>query len=275
VSGGEAEAGAAAGSAPDARAAVVPDADAAPGLDVEVATWRPVEVVEVDGWRVGFSGDFTRRGNSVVAANRPPDVAAAIARVEALAADRGVPPRFRVCSRSQPHDLDEVLADRGYRLAATTHVLVTSLAATDVLVGPPTATTTQSPPVDASDTPGADWLSGWLDVKASGGVDRDLARAIVAGSPATYLTARDGVGVVGVIRAGYAGEWVGLSCLMVAPRARRRGLARTLTVAAMRAAAERGAVRAFLQVEAANQPAAPLYAGMGFTLAETYHYRER
>lgn len=254
-----------------AGSGVVPDADAAPGVAVEIATWRPVEVVEVDGWRAGFSGDFTRRANSVVAAARPPDVAAAIARVETLATARGVPARFRVCSRSRPHDVDDVLADRGYRLAATTHVLVTSLAAADV----PVATTTPSPTVDASDTPGADWLSGWLDVKASGGVDRDLARAIVAGSPATYLTARDADGVVGVIRAGFAGEWVGLSCLMVAPRARRRGLARTLTVAAMRAAAERGIERVFLQVEAANHPAVALYAGMGFALAETYHYRER
>lgn len=264
-----------------AGSGVVPDADAAPGVAVEIATWRPVEVVEVDGWRAGFSGDFTRRANSVVAAARPPDVAAAIARVETLATARGVPARFRVCSRSQPHDVDHVLADRGYRPAATTHVLVTSLATTHVLVTSfaaadvPVATTTPPPTVDASDTPGADWLSGWLDVKASGGVDRDLARAIVAGSPATYLTARDADGVVGVIRAGFAGEWVGLSCLMVAPRARRRGLARTLTVAAMRATAERGIERVFLQVEAANHPAAALYAGMGFALAETYHYRER
>ena len=98
---------------------------------------------------------------------------------------------------------------------------------------------------------------------------------MVTGSAAGYLTTRDDDGVVGVIRAGYSGDWVGLSCLMVAQRARRRGLARALTLAAMQIAAERGARRAFLQVEDVNHAALELYHRLGFADVDTYHYRER
>jgi ribosomal protein S18 acetylase RimI-like enzyme len=120
------------------------------------------------------------------------------------------------------------------------------------------------------------WLGGWLDVKAAGNaVDAGLARAVVAGSPALYLTASDDAGVTGVVRGALAGGWVGLSCLMVAPRARRRGLAHLLSARALEEAAARGAGRAFLQVEATNAPARALYERLGFVVVDAYHYRER
>lgn len=243
---------------------------AAPGAAVEVATWRPVEVVEVDGWQVGFAGGFTRRANSAVPVAEPDDVETAIARVEALYGERDLPARFRVCSAARPSELDHRLAARGYRAAANTHVLVRDLTQL------PGATTPVATSVEVAAEPDDAWLSGWLGVKAAGtAVDPDLARAVVGGSSATYVTATDAAGVVGVIRAAAAGTWVGLSCLMVAPRARRRGLGRALTVVALDAASGAGAERAFLQVEAGNRGAAALYEDMGFQHAETYHYRER
>lgn len=237
-----------------------------PGVAVEVDTWRPVEVADVDGWRLGFSGGFTSRANSVVPLAEPPDLDAAIGRVEAFYSHRGIPARFRVGREVLPVGLDGVLAARGYRLVATTRVLALALPAQ---AGPSAAS------IEVADEPDDDWLSGWLDVKASGTVDPDLARAVVTGSAAGYLTTRDDDGVVGVIRAGYSGDWVGLSCLMVAQRARRRGLARALTLAAMQIAAERGARRAFLQVEDVNHAALALYHRLGFADVDTYHYRER
>lgn len=237
-----------------------------PGVAVELDTWRPVEVADVDGWRLGFSGGFTSRANSVVPLAEPPDLDAAIGRVEAFYSQRGVPARFRVGRDVLPVGLDGVLATRGYRLVATTRVLALALTAQ----AEPSAAS-----IEVADDPDDDWLSGWLDVKASGTVDPDLARAVVTGSAAGYLTTRDDDGVVGVIRAGHSGDWVGLSCLMVAQRARRRGLARALTLAAMQIAAERGARRAFLQVEDVNHAALELYHRLGFADVDTYHYRER
>ena len=237
-----------------------------PGVAVELDTWRPVEVAGVDGWRLGFSGGFTSRANSVVPLAEPPDLDAAIGGVEAFYSHRGIPARFRVGREVLPVGLDGVLAARGYRLVATTRVLALAL---------PAQAEPSAASIDVADEPDDDWLSGWLDVKASGTVDPGLARAVVTGSAADYLTTRDDDGVVGVIRAGYSGDWVGLSCLMVAERARRRGLARALTLAAMQIAAGRGARRAFLQVEADNHAALALYHRLGFAGVDTYHYRER
>jgi ribosomal protein S18 acetylase RimI-like enzyme len=237
----------------------------APGVEVEAATWRPVEVEEIGGWRAGFSAGFTRRANSVVAAVEPPDVDCALSSVEAFYAERDLPARFRVCGASRPTDLDARLDARGFRVVATTQVLARDLPRSDA---PPAA-------VEACDQPDDDWLSGWLGVKASGSVDREVARAVVTGSPATYLTLRDADGVVGVIRGAHAGEWVGLSSLMVAPRARRRGVGRALTLAAMGIATASGHRRAFLQVESADDHARVLYEALGFHLVDTYHYRER
>jgi N-acetylglutamate synthase len=241
----------------------------APGVEVEVATWRPVEVVELDGWRLGFSGGFTSRGNSVVAAREPSDVDGSIELTERAYRDRGMRALFRVDTDVRPVDLEARLDARGYRQVATTHVL--SAVIDDVRREASWAGT--SPEV--ADLPDDDWLNGWLTVKTAAPVDRGLARALIAGSPAVYLTSRDADGVTGVIRAGFAEDWVGLSCLMVAPRARRRGLGAGLTRVAVDVAAARGARRVFLQVEAANRSAATLYSALGFRIAQTYHYRER
>ena len=243
----------------------------APGAAVEVATWRPVDVVEVDGWSLGFSGGFTRRANSAVPWRAPADgtVGATLDAVEAAYAARGLPAVVRVDGAAPP-GLDALLAARGYARVARTLVL-----ARDV---PSPATAPHTPTgVMLAESPEPDdaWLAGWLDVKAAGRqVDHDLARAVVTGSPARYLTARDTGGVAGVVRSATTGEWVGLSCLMVPPRARRRGLARTLTAHALAGAARGGAHRAFLQVEEANGAATGLYVCLGFAVVDEYHYRE-
>ncbi len=66
---------------------------------------------------------------------------------------------------------------------------------------------------------------------------------------------------------------MGLSCLVVEPRARRRGLGRHLTRAAL--GAHDGADRAFLQVEVRNAGALALYRGLGFVEVDEYTYAER
>ncbi len=242
----------------------------APGTAVEVDTWRPVDRVEVDGWALGFSGGFTRRANSVVPWRAPADVVATIAEVEAAYAARGLPCVVRVDASAQPAHLDALLAERGYAAVATTRVMARAIGVPPAGPGPTHAR------VDVAEHPDDAWLAGWLDVKAEGRtVDTDLARAVVTGSPALYLTARDESGVTGVVRAATTGEWVGLSCLMVAPRARRRGLAGLLSARALAQAAGRGTRHAFLQVEAANAPAVALYTGLGFAVVDEYHYRER
>lgn len=245
-----------------------------PGAAVEVATWPPARVLDVDGWRLGLAGGVTRRANSVVPLRAPADVADAIDRVEAAYASHGQPSVFRVDAGSRPEGLDALLEQRGYRVAAQTDVLVRDLA------DGPVAARRGDVRIDVADAPDDEWLALWSGNKRPlaagvGGVDAQFVDAVLLGVPALYLTARDEGGTVGVIRAALAGEWVGLSCLVVDPRGRRRGLGRALTLEAMRAAAGRGAARAFLQVEVENTAAATLYARLGFLPAERYHYRQR
>lgn len=244
---------------------------AAPGLLTELATWPPVEVVDVDGWRAGLSGGFTRRGNSVAAVAAPADPEAALDRVEALYAAHGQPPVVRVCAASRPADLDARLERRGYGVAATTLVMAADVRTVGAGEGPGG----EGWRLEESDRPEPDWLRGWLDVKATAPVDLGLAGRLLGGAPAAYLRLVDGAGTVGVVRAAPADGWLAISCLVVQPRARRRGVGRMLTLEALRRAGAAGASAAFLQVERANVAAVALYAGLGFTVVDRYHYRER
>ncbi len=234
--------------------------------------------------------------------------------VEQCYREAGQPSVVRVCRSSGDDTLDGVLAARGYAIASRTWVMVLDLPQTEVAVRPGEETADPGEPhgigLDGIDSDGIDsdspigelserddrtpgteppdlrvtlasepdaaWLACWLGVKTGGRpADVDVARAIVTGSPAVYLAAWDRDGVVGVLRAALSDEWVGLSCLAVDPRARGRGLARTLTAVALETATGRGARHAFLQVEDENPGARRLYESLGFVPAERYHYRER
>ena len=270
-----------------------------PGARVEAATWTPREVRDVAGWRVGLSGGFTRRANSVLALVEPDDVATSIDEVERIYGAAGLRPTFRVCAEARPVELDAILQARGYRDVAHTVVMVRdlggvldALGSRDVGAGAAQAARvafvvgaaqTARVAFVVGDVPDDAWISTWLAVKSVsslarpsvGPTDRELAAAIVSGSRAVYARAVDAGTTVGVVRAALVGEWVGLSCLMISRSARRRGVGSALTLEALRVAADRGATRAFLQVERTNRPAIALYEALGFLPATQYHYRER
>ena len=267
-----------------------------PGARVESATWTPREVRDVAGWRVGLSGGFTRRANSVLPLVEPGDVAASLDEVEKIYTVAGLRPTFRVCAEARPVDLDAILQARGYSDVAHTIVMVRSLAGSGESLQPELASAAAGAgptlAIVVGDAPDDEWLSTWLAVKsaslpvrssatsgagpspATPSVDRVLATAIVSGARAVYARAIDGAATVGVVRAALDGEWVGLSCLMVAPSARRTGVGRAVTLEVLRVAVAHGATRAFLQVEQSNRPALALYQGLGFAPAARYHYRQ-
>ncbi len=242
---------------------------AAPGAEVEAATWVPLRTERVGPWLAGLSGGFTRRGNSARLVGHG-DPVAALAEVEAWYRDQGEPTICRVpterAAEPAPEALRRALDARGYRTVSTTRVLARELSGA-----------APEPTIDAAERPDDAWLDAWLGDKApAGSVVPDLARRLVTGSFARYLTARgaDG-GVAGVIRAARVEDWVALSCLVVAADARRQGLGGRLTSAALAAtdAADRPAGRAFLQVEIRNGAALELYRRLGFVEVDEYTYR--
>jgi ribosomal protein S18 acetylase RimI-like enzyme len=65
-------------------------------------------------------------------------------------------------------------------------------------------------------------------------------------------------------------RWHGISLLQTVPEQRRRGLARHVVRAMAQWAAQRGATRAYLQVEEGNTAAIALYRRLGFSTHHTY-----
>ncbi len=82
-----------------------------------VHAWPASDVVERDGWLWRFSHGGSQRANSVSALSYSGrDVDAAIDAVEAHYGARKVPAMFQVSDVSEPDDLDQRLAQRGYRI---------------------------------------------------------------------------------------------------------------------------------------------------------------
>ncbi|QCB94229.1 GNAT family N-acetyltransferase [Cellulomonas shaoxiangyii] len=251
------------------------DVPAAPGALTEAATWPPVRVEHVGPWRAGLSDGLTQRANSVLPLGSPADLAAAVDAVEAVYAAAGRPAVFRVGDPDAAPGLADELDRRGYACGAVTDVLVRDVHhLLDAGVGyGPGALPDAAVALHVADEPDDAWLGTW--VGATGG-RRDTGRRLLTGAPALYLTAAGAdAAPVAIVRVALADGWAALSCLQVAPAARRRGLGTALTVAALRAARDRGARRAFLQVEADNAAARVLYAGLGFAPAHRYAYRRR
>jgi len=90
------------------------------------------------------------------------------------------------------------------------------------------------------------------DAVALGEVSTDGPRLVVAAQGA-------------VAHGGIDADWVGVHGLFVEPDLRRRGLGLAVLRTLLAAAAERGALTAWLHVETSNAPALQLYAALGLT----------
>lgn len=234
-----------------------------------LAGW-PAEVVEeLDGWRLRAMSGVTRRANSVwtAASGGRVGLDERIARAEAFYAARGLPPMFQVGDASEPIELDEVLARRGYLLDAP--VLVQTAEIASVKAGSPSAESVVVEPEPSA---------AWLEVSARQGRYRGVeptyigllerlggrarfALATVAGEPAAV-----GLGVLGE-------RWMSVCSMLTLPPFRRHGLGRQVLSALTRSGAEAGATSLYLQVEVENAPARSLYESLGFRRLYAYHYR--
>jgi ribosomal protein S18 acetylase RimI-like enzyme len=233
--------------------------------------WPAHTEVPVDGWIARLSGGITQRANSVLPLAAPADLGAALDRVERLYAEHGIATTFQVGPNAQPAELDEVLAERGYRVHSRTSIEVATV--DDVL----TALADADPAaVRTSANPEPDWMDLWWSVDGRGD---DTARAtalrILTGGQATYAVRYDEHGPTAVGRLALVGDWAGLYCLAVRPDRRRQGQAGSIIRALVESARDHGAEHLWLQVLADNHGARALYARLGFRTAARYHYRRQ
>ncbi|MCC7268045.1 MAG: GNAT family N-acetyltransferase [Caulobacteraceae bacterium] len=235
---------------------------------IAARAWPAVEEARLGGWLLRAASGHTGRANSCWALE-PPDrpVDEAISAVESWYAARGLTPLFRTTDgATAPVDLAERLASRGYVPEIETMTM------TGPLTMRPDAQVCLS---QASDARFREVLFG---VQHRGDGDAQERLEVLSRIPAPVAFARldvdGGPASVGVCAV--AGDWAGLSAMRTLDRARRQGLARRVVGALHAFAAEAGASRAYLQVEAENLPAIALYRSLGFTPAFNYrHWRRR
>lgn len=226
--------------------------------------WPALKTVHYDGWLLRCTGGASRRPNSVncVAPSTIPlgekiDAAAALyARW-----------RQRLVFRLTPladEGLDRMLEQRGYTIEEPTFVQLAEIkevaSAQDTVVFD-----------HASDA----WIEAATSVRGLSGEEAVIFaaqhRAVAVGS-AWSLVQMSGrpvaVGIAAIERG-----WAGLHGIHVANGVRRQGLARKLSEVLLGFSYARGARRAWLQVAQSNLAALPLYHGLGFRTAYSYHHR--
>jgi ribosomal protein S18 acetylase RimI-like enzyme len=228
--------------------------------------WPARERERLGGWRLNASSGHSMRINACWPLTAPDrDTDEAVAAVEAWYAARRLPPRFKLTDGVfTPADLAQRLAARGYHASKDTLVMA----------GPARGEGDLS--VRISSTPDSTFEAVFT---ASAGDPEDGRERIEALGriPAPACFARldvDGApAAIGVAALG--GGFAGVFGMRTVPTHRRKGLARRVLRALLAEARQRGAERAWLQVEADNAAAIALYADEGFEPAYRYRYWSR
>ena len=217
-----------------------------------------------DGWLLRLAPGKAKRARSVnpVYASQLP-LGDKIAYCERLYGRARLPAIFRLTPFSEPAGLDRALADRGYGRFDTTAVEYAP-------IGPAREGTAQAMNL-------AQWIDAVGQLRGSPPEHRAAHRARLEGMPlAMRAVAIEEEGeVVATGLAIVEDDCAGLFDIVTRESARRRGHARNVVASLLRVAAELGARHAYLQVQAANDPARRLYRQFGFEERYVYWYRGR
>jgi GNAT superfamily N-acetyltransferase len=245
-----------------------PPAAAVAALELAADEAWPAPVRERLGdWILRAAENWTGRANSALAVgdpDRPLD--AAIDAVVDWYRDRGQPPLINA-PMPLAAPVNAVLDDRGWTARPLVLVQTAPLAALLDAGGD----RSDLPPVELARAPTEDWFALVADHKGTlPGAARRLLTAVPE-SVFAHVWNTDGE-LIAVARGTVTGpqRWHGIALLQTAAQARRRGLAVHVLRAMASWAAERGATRAYLQVEERNSGAVALYRWLGFTTHHTY-----
>jgi N-acetylglutamate synthase len=190
-----------------------------------------------------------------------PDVKNAL---EAPYRERGQPPAWRLTPLAPP-ETDSVLAAAGYRRIDESFIQVASL----------DARFTADPEVRIAPSPSPAWLAGFAEQSPVAPAHRETMTRMLTSiaAPVGFASVEDSDGPMAFAIGVADGEHVGVFDVLVAPRARRQGLARRLTQSIGAWGLGQGARLAYLQVVATNSAALPLYDSLGFRTVYSYAYR--
>lgn len=239
--------------------------------------WRALEAEPLGDWLLRASGGFTGRANSALAIGDPgrPTAAAVDALIDWYAG-RGLPPRIQCVASDAPAGLLDELDARDWSRSPTVHVMTAEIG--HVLRATAAAESAKgTSPADLEirldDAPDREWLACY---RQDGGALPTVARDVLTHHPTVvFASIRDGKRAVAIARAAVDDRWAGLFAVEVAPDARRRGLGRVVSGAALRWAGRAGARRTYLQASSDNAAAISLYERLGYVVHHEYLYREQ
>ncbi|MEM7031390.1 MAG: GNAT family N-acetyltransferase [Chloroflexota bacterium] len=228
----------------------------------------------VDGWRLRFNEQVTRRANSVWpnALGAQHDLTDSLNWVEDFYQQRGCPPRYQICPAAQPANLDEILADRGYVADARTAVQIAPIST--VLAHTQENFSNQ---VTVRELFDERWFQAYCEAEDVGDHEASGRRQILAriapqvGYALLTLEGQPAAMGLAVVERG----WVGIFSMATQPAFRRRGLATSVIRALAIWGQEKQATQFYLQVMESNTVAQTLYQKLGFETLYHYHYREK
>lgn len=233
--------------------------------ELAFAGWPALESRDVAGWRLRFSGGYTKRANSINAleTNAQTD-SKTLAGLEAAYRERSQVPVWRLTPLAPPAMAD-LLAQRGYR--ATERSLVQ--------VCPLVAPLAAAPDVSIRPEPSSTWLEAFAACSPVRPEHRTTMRRMLGSiaAPVGFAFVEEAGQPMAMAIGAVQGDHMGLFDVLVMPHARRRGLARKVTESLYAWAWDHGARFAYLQVVATNAAAMPLYEAQGFRTVYSYEYR--
>ncbi|MBS0525776.1 MAG: GNAT family N-acetyltransferase [Proteobacteria bacterium] len=227
--------------------------------------WPALETRSAQGWVQRFASGYTKRANSINALDPRNALTHEMKSVlEAPYRARGLPPIWRLTPLA-PAGTDDRLANAGYRRIDESLVQRAILDDRFVL----------DPEVRIAPAPSDAWLAGFATLSPVAPAHRATMTRMLQSieAPVGFARVEDQGEPIAFALGVVDGDHVGLFDVLVAPPARRRGLARRLTRSIGAWGREHGARFAYLQVVAANAAALPLYADLGFETVYSYAYR--
>jgi len=227
--------------------------------------WPALETQANAGWVQRFAGGYTKRATSINAIEAETDFTPAImADLERPYRERGQPPIWRLTPLA-PAGTDTALANRGYRRIDES--LVQRAALDHRFAADPAVLIAPSPPPA--------WIAGFAGLSPVAPHHRaTMARLLHSiAAPVGFASVEVDGQLLAFALGVVDGDHVGLFDVLVAPTARRRGLARRLTQSIGAWGRSHGARHVYLQVVANNIAALLLYAELGFETVYSYAYR--
>ncbi|MEU0391071.1 GNAT family N-acetyltransferase [Streptomyces chartreusis] len=236
---------------------------------IAARAWRPVESERLGDWELRAASGFTRRANSVLPLGDPGvSLDAALDAVRRWYGERGLPAYVQTATGAEGTQelLCAELEERGWVREVTAELWVGPLAPVADLAEPSGVVLSRE----------AD--EAWLARYQRKGLSEVALRVLGSGPSVWFATvpgSAEGAAPAAIGRCVVDGRWAGFAAVEVDPELRRQGLGTAVMAALARRALDEGASAAWLQVEAENEGARALYAGMGFAAHHAYHhYRE-